>query len=109
VLVQKDKIAKVTNMTRTALAIAPLTAILCFTLSPAQAQTYGNAPWCAVRDLGTGEIQWDCQYYSAAECAPTVVAGNRGFCNVNPYLPYAAGPRPQPPGARHHHHHRPHY
>jgi len=97
-------------MTRIALAIAPLAAILSFTVSPANAQTYGNAPWCAVRDLGTGEIQWDCEYYSAAECAPTVVAGNRGFCNVNPYLPYVAGPgpEPRPPRARHSRRHRPH-
>jgi hypothetical protein len=96
-------------MTRIALAIAPLAAILWFTLSPAKAQTYGNAPWCAVRELGTGEVEWDCEYYSAAECAPTVVAGNRGFCNVNPYLAYAPGPGPQPLPARPHRHHRRHH
>ena len=96
-------------MARIALAIAPLAAILCVVLSPAKAQTYGNAPWCAVRELGTGEVQWDCQYYSVAECAPTVVAGNRGFCNVNPYLPYVANPGPRPAGARHYRHHRRHY
>ena len=61
VFVHNEMIAKVTIMTRIALAIAPLAAILCFVLSPAKAQTYGNAPWCAVRDLGTGEIQWDCE------------------------------------------------
>ena len=96
-------------MIRITLAIAPLAAILGFTLSPAKAQTYGNAPWCAVRELGTGEVEWDCEYYSAAECAPTVIAGNRGFCNVNPYLAYAPGPGPQPLPARpHRHHHRHH-
>ncbi len=89
-------------MTRIALALASLAAIVFFTVAPAKAQTYGNAPWCAVRELGTGEVQWDCEYYSAAECAPTVVAGNRGFCNVNPYLPYAAGPGPRPLRARPH-------
>jgi hypothetical protein len=98
-------------MTRIALTIAPLATILCFALSPAKAQTYGNAPWCAVRELGTGEVQWDCQYASAAECAPTVVAGNRGFCNLNPYLAWARPlPQPQPlpmpvrPHRRHHRH-----
>ena len=96
-------------MTRIALGIGPLAALVFFNVAPANAQTYGNAPWCAVRDLGTGEIQWDCEYYSAAECAPTVVAGNRGFCNVNPYLPYRAEPGPQPPQVRHHHRHRPRY
>jgi hypothetical protein len=96
-------------MIRITLAIAPLAAILCFMLSPAKAQTYGNAPWCAVRELGTGEVQWDCQYYSAAECAPTVVAGNRGFCNVNPYLAYAPAPGPQPLPPRPHRRHHRHY
>jgi hypothetical protein len=99
-------------MTRIALAIAPLATVLCFALSPAKAQTYGNAPWCAVRELGTGEVQWDCQYASAAECAPTVVAGNRGFCNLNPYLAWAPrpGPGPQPlPPRPHRRHHHPHY
>ena len=95
-------------MARIALAIAPVATLVCFGVAPANAQTYGNAPWCAVRDLGTGEIQWDCEYYSAAECAPTVISGNRGFCNVNPYLPYVAEPRPgpQPPRARHSRRHR---
>lgn len=97
-------------MTRIALAIAPLTAIVFFTGAPANAQSYGNAPWCAVREIGTGEVQWDCEYSSAAECAPTVVAGNRGFCNLNPYLAYAPGPGPQPLRARpYYRRHRPHY
>ncbi len=96
-------------MTRIALAIAPLATILCFAFSPVKAQSYGNAPWCAVRELGTGEVQWDCQYNSAAECAPTVVAGNRGFCNVNPYLAWARPPTPQPLPVRPHRRHHRHY
>jgi hypothetical protein len=92
-------------MTRIALAIAPLAAILCLALSPTRAQAYGNAPWCAVRELGSGEVEWDCEYASAAECAPTVIAGNRGFCNLNPDAAYAAGPGPR--GRRHYRrHHR---
>jgi hypothetical protein len=96
-------------MTRIALAIAPLATILCFALSPTHAQAYGNAPWCAVRELGSGEVEWDCEYYSAAECAPTVIAGNRGFCNLNPYLAYAPGPAPQPLPPRPRRRHHPHY
>lgn len=98
-------------MNRIGLAIAPLATILCFFVAiPAKAQTYGNAPWCAVRELGTGEVHWDCEYYSAAECAPTVVAGNRGFCNINPYLAYAPGPGPRPlPARRRYRHRRRHY
>ena len=77
-------------MTRIALFIAAAAATLCFNAPPSQAGTYGNAPWCAVRSLGYGDVEWDCEYSSAAECAPTVIAGNRGFCNQNPYfaVPY---------------------
>ncbi|HEX4408469.1 MAG TPA: DUF3551 domain-containing protein [Xanthobacteraceae bacterium] len=48
---------------------------------------FGDAPWCAVIDVGTGEVYWDCQYRTVEECVPNVIAGNRGFCNVNPYGP----------------------
>jgi hypothetical protein len=43
-----------------------------------------EAPWCAVVSLGTGSVYWDCQYNSIEECRPNVIAGNRGFCNLNP-------------------------
>lgn len=82
-------------MTRIALFIAAAAAMLCLHTTPGQAGTYGNAPWCAVRDLGYGDVEWDCEYSSVAECAPTVVAGNRGSCNVNPY--FAGGNRPVAP------------
>ena len=60
--------------------------------SPAQAG-YGDAPWCAVINAGDSEMYWDCQYQTFAACQPHVVAGNRGFCNLNPtYRPAAAGP-----------------
>ena len=48
---------------------------------PAQA---GEGPWCAFISLGTGNVYEDCQYYSFEACQPNVLAGNRGFCNVNP-------------------------
>jgi hypothetical protein len=66
------------------LAIAALAAATFFDVPASLA--YGDAPWCAVLDYGTGNVVWECYYRSAAECAPNVVAGNRGFCNVNPYL-----------------------
>lgn len=44
-----------------------------------------EAPWCAVVETGSGGVHWDCQYRSVEECAPNVVAGNRGTCNPNPY------------------------
>jgi hypothetical protein len=59
-----------------------------FGLQPAQAY---QAPWCAVINIGTGNIYWDCQYRSFEECYQNanVLAGNRGFCNASPY--YVAG------------------
>ena len=51
---------------------------------------YRQAPWCAVTNYGTGSVVWDCSYASIEECRPNVIAGNRGFCNPNPYFAYAA-------------------
>ena len=45
-----------------------------------------EAPWCAVISKGTGSVYWDCQYRSIEECRPNVLAGNRGWCNPNPYF-----------------------
>jgi Protein of unknown function (DUF3551) len=44
-----------------------------------------EAPWCAVINMGL-DVYWDCQYQSFEQCYPTVLAGNRGFCNPNPYF-----------------------
>ena len=56
-----------------------------YSFTPANAQTYGDAQWCAVTSPTDGTIKWDCEYHSAEECQPHVLAGDRGFCNVNPY------------------------
>jgi hypothetical protein len=59
-------------------------------VSAAAAGSFGNAPWCAVQNYGAGDVVWDCEYRSVEECQPQVVAGNRGFCNINPsYVPPA--------------------
>jgi hypothetical protein len=50
-------------------------------LASQSAKTY-EAPWCAVISEG----YWDCQYRSIEECRPNVLAGNRGWCNPNPYF-----------------------
>ena len=64
----------------------------------------GDAPWCAVVDIGFGEIEWDCHYQTIEQCRPNVLAGNRGFCNLNPYYkPPAAGGYARHPARRHSH------
>ena len=63
--------------------------------APARAGTYGEAPWCAVINTGDGDVTWDCQYRTVEECAPNVIAGNRGSCTQNPRWvpPTAAAPQ----------------
>ena len=69
-------------MIRTVVAVAAF-ASLAFGLQPAKAN---EAPWCAVTSGGEGDMHWDCQYRSIEECRPNVLAGNRGWCNPNPYF-----------------------
>jgi hypothetical protein len=45
-----------------------------------------EAAWCAVTSGGDSDVHWDCQYRSIEECRPNVLAGNRGWCNSNPYF-----------------------
>ena len=73
------------------MAAAAFLAVLAFGVSTAAAGSYGEAPWCAVINTGTGDVHWDCQFRSAEQCAPFVVAGNRGFCNINPRYVAPAG------------------
>ncbi len=94
-------------MMRTALLLAVLAAVLCLDRSAGHAQTYGHAPWCAVVSTGAGAIERDCEYDSVEACAPNVIAGNRGSCEINPY--YRGGPGPYPHHRRHiRHRHRYH-
>ena len=80
-------------------------AALSFGFPASRASTYGSAPWCAVVDQGAGNVMWECEYQSVAECQPNVLAGNRGFCQRNPYYQAAAPqgyrgyPGAPPPGA----------
>jgi Protein of unknown function (DUF3551) len=57
-------------------------ATVVFGLQPGNAY---EAPWCAVTSGGDGDMRWDCQYRSIEDCRPNVLAGNRGWCNPNPY------------------------
>jgi hypothetical protein len=60
-------------------------AALVFEMSPAHTAYIGNARWCAVVNIGSGNMEWDCEYESIETCRPHVIAGNRGFCDLNPY------------------------
>jgi hypothetical protein len=87
-------------MNRILLLIATAATVLASELSPGHAAYIGNAPWCAVVNIGAGAVEWDCEYPSAQACAPNVVAGNRGFCGLNPYYSPAYSSVP-PYGAAH--------
>jgi hypothetical protein len=77
-------------------------AAISFGVPASRASTDGNEPWCAVVDQGAGNVMWECFYQTIAECQPNVLAGNRGFCQHNPYYRTAAPQYyqgPPPPGA----------
>jgi Protein of unknown function (DUF3551) len=78
-------------MNRMVFATAAVFAYLTGNLTPAVADYY-EAPWCAVVSTGAGDVHWDCVYRSIEECRPNVLAGNRGFCNPDPYFTPAYGP-----------------
>lgn len=69
-------------MLRILMATAAVLAVISFAGRPAQA--YGDAPWCAVYNIGWGAVHWECEYWSIEACRPHILAGNRGFCNPNP-------------------------
>jgi hypothetical protein len=85
-------------MMRVALSIAAMSIILCSSVGPGRAGTYGNAPWCALMQTGGGAVDQECQYSTADECYPNVLGGNRGFCVRNPYWV------PSQPVPHHRHH-----
>ena len=71
-------------MNRILVLIAAVAALI-FEMSPGHAAYIGNAPWCAVVNRGSGDMEWDCEYGSIETCRLNVIAGNRGFCQLNPY------------------------
>lgn len=94
-------------MARLVLSITVLAAALCLGTARGRAQMYGDAPWCAVVAETDGEMTWLCQYRTFEECAPNVIAGNRGFCNVNPARSSTNVPKKFATVTRHKHQARP--
>lgn len=84
-------------MRKAPIAIMFFFIVMLFDLRPAPAAD--AAPWCAVLSMGHGAAYWDCQYATFEACRPTVLAGNRGFCNQNPR--FEGWWRPQEPAPRH--------
>jgi hypothetical protein len=96
-LLQSFQNAKEEIMPRMLLSIPVLAAIVGFGISPSRAQTYGEAPWCAVLQETDGEVIWQCYYRSVEDCRVNVIAGNRGSCNLNPYGPGPSAPQTAAP------------
>ena len=82
-------------------AIVTVAAAMCLQVSSSQAQYYGDAPWCAVLQIGTGSVSWHCYYRTVEECVPNVLAGNRGWCSLNPYFTASRAPAATAHPARH--------
>ena len=78
-------------------AIAIIAAVTCS--GAASSRAGGDAPWCAVISIGQGTTYWDCQYPTFEACyhLGNILAGNRGFCNLNPW----PGPSPYKYQKRH--------
>jgi hypothetical protein len=70
--------------TLTKLMIVFAAIVVATSLGTSSSRAYGDAPWCAVYSVGR-DAYWDCQYRTVEECVPNVIAGNRGFCNLNPW------------------------
>jgi len=70
------------TLAKLTIGVVALAAATWFGTSSSRA--YGDAPWCAVTDK-KGDVYWDCQYRTIEECVPNVIAGDRGFCNLNPW------------------------
>jgi hypothetical protein len=67
------------------IAAGLLAVILCLGIPVSPASAYGDEKkWCAVTDPGGDTLVWDCEFETAEDCAPSLAAGNRGFCALNP-------------------------
>ena len=72
-------------LSKLSFGITALAAAMSFGTSPGRA--YGNAPWCAQITIAQGTVYWDCQYPTFEACyrLGNILAGNRGFCTLNPW------------------------
>jgi len=54
------------TLSKLTFGMAALAAAMSFGTSPSAA--YGDAPWCAVINIGQGTVYWDCQYRTFEAC-----------------------------------------
>ena len=73
------------------LIVVTIAAAILFDVRPSGAY---QGPWCAVENVG-GDVRYDCSMRTLEQCVSLIIAGNRGFCNPNPYY---RGPEAAPPG-----------
>jgi hypothetical protein len=66
-----------------AFAVAATLVATFFLPVPASRAQNGNAPWCAVVNMGFENVTRICAFQSVEECVPFVLAGNRGSCEPN--------------------------
>jgi hypothetical protein len=80
-----DGIVVTKTLAKLTIGIAAIAAATCLGTSSGRAG--GDAPWCAVINIGQGTVYWDCQYPTFEACyhLGNILAGNRGFCNLNPW------------------------
>jgi Protein of unknown function (DUF3551) len=72
------------NVRRLTLTAAVSAAVLCLQVPASRASQIGDDKWCAVTDTAGDVMVWDCEFDTAADCAPAVAVGTRGFCALNP-------------------------
>lgn len=52
----------------------------------------GDAPWCAVVNMGSGWVTERCYFYDFESCRREITGMSSGFCNTNPRY---VGPPPR--------------
>jgi hypothetical protein len=61
-----------------------VTAVAMAMLFDPRASRAYQGPWCAVQNIGHAVV-YNCSMRTLEMCTQEVIAGNRGFCNPNPY------------------------
>jgi hypothetical protein len=77
---------------RTILLLSTIAAGTLFGASESRAWD-GDAPWCAVVNMGAGWVTERCYFNDFESCRREITGMSSGFCNTNPR--YVAQPQPR--------------